>query len=207
VTKTKLKVALSKGHSPTKKESLNLSDGDIESTDILEEGTKTLPATKKGQLEDIQAYHNELIETQEQLKKYSEKAMQLERVLVEARVELEESNKMLELRDSEIELLKKFVSKETMDELEQIVKGMTEEIEVLRKENEKLKTTNPTELQKENEALNSKIKELEEEIKTMHKDRNTLIEGAKTKIGEERQRFLGLSKKLEDFQEQLLAAR
>jgi len=190
-----LKVALSKSRSPTKKKSPNLSDGDIESSDILEE--------------EIKIYRDELVETNQQLKRYSEKAKELEKVLIEARVELEESNKLIELKDSEIELLKRFVSKETMDELEQIVKGMTEEIETLREENERLKNraTTPSELQKENETLYSKIDELEGKIKTMHEDRNRLIEGAKAKIDEERQRFLGLSKKLEDFQEQLLAAR
>eukprot|EP00826_Nyctotherus_ovalis_P001895 TRINITY_DN1034_c0_g3_i1.p1 TRINITY_DN1034_c0_g3~~TRINITY_DN1034_c0_g3_i1.p1 ORF type:complete len:200 (+),score=95.60 TRINITY_DN1034_c0_g3_i1:73-672(+) len=186
--------------------------GDIEKTEAFEGGemAKTLPVGKKEEVEEKEMYLKELQQAYEQSKKYCEEAKDLGTALIDSQTELNECKKLLEMKDEELQLMNKFISKDATDQLEQMVKGMTDEIELLRRENTNLKrkkTDNPSELEQENEKLYSKIGELESEMKVMNEDRKMLIEGAKVKIDEERQRFLGLSKKLEDFQDQLLAAR
>ena len=200
-----MKIALSKGHSPVKKDALNLSDGDIEKTEnYLEEGnmTKTLPAKRninkdKDEINEREMYLTEIQHAYEQNKKYCEEAKDLAESLMSAHNEINNCNKLLEIKDNEIELLKKFASKETMNELTVLIKGMTEEIEKLKQENIQLRKN-------ASEALNSKINELEEQIKTLHEDINKLVDDARTKIEEEKQRSTDLSKQLEEVQGKLL---
>eukprot|EP00826_Nyctotherus_ovalis_P024167 TRINITY_DN1872_c0_g1_i17.p1 TRINITY_DN1872_c0_g1~~TRINITY_DN1872_c0_g1_i17.p1 ORF type:complete len:676 (-),score=213.61 TRINITY_DN1872_c0_g1_i17:23-2050(-) len=173
--------------------------------EVLEEA-KAIPATSTESTEQKEeVYLREIQRAYEQSKKYCEEATKLAKALVETKAELSECNELLQLKDKEIAILKEFTSKGTMDKIEQIIKEMTQEIEILRQENATLKSKSGS--CPECEQLNVRIKELEEEIKVMREDRNTLLDGAKVKIEEERQDYSNLSKKLEDFQEQLHASK
>jgi chromosome segregation ATPase len=199
VIKTKLKVALSKSCSLIKRDALNLSDGDIEKIENnMEEGglVKTLPAKRsvpeqKEEISEREMYLSEIQIAYEQSKKYCEEAKDLAESLVSAHNEINNCNRVL---------LKKFASKETMDEFTVLVKGMTQEIEKLKQENTQPKNN-------ASEALSAKINELEGQIKGLHEDRSRLINEAKSKIEEEKQRFIDLAKKLEEVQQQLLDSR
>lgn len=208
-----------------KKDLLNLSDGDInksEAINSLQETdlAQTLPVTKekpqdKDKEFDMKETHlKEIKEAYECARKYCEQGEELSKALIDAEDEILACKKLLQMKDDEIDILKKLVAEDSLSEFEQLVKELTVEMEALKEKNKRLETRlknngnyNPSELEKINEELEAKVGEQQEKIKSLNEDKQELMKIAEEKIDSEQKRCMALSEQLDQLKEQTSAAK